>query len=661
MPERPTLLALRALGIGDLLTAVPALRALADAFPRHRRVLAAPRALVPLARLTGAVDAVVDAAPLAPLDAAPVRPDVAVNLHGRGPESHRILLARRPRRLVAFAHAEVPESAAAPVWRAAEHEVRRWCRLLEESGIPADPARLDLSPPATPAPPEVRGSTILHPGAASAARRWPPARWAAVARAERLAGHTVLLTGADEDVAVARAIATAAGLPASAVLAGRTDLGMLAAVVAAAGRVVAGDTGMAHLATALRTPLVVLFGPCSPAEWGPPPDRPWHRVLWAGAYGDPHAATPHPGLLAIRVDDVLAALASLPAPPPRHGRSILPPDATADARPPLPRELQVEVTAACNLRCRMCLVRYRPPLGRLTASMPFAAFRTLVDGLPTLERLTLQGLGEPLLAPDLPAMVGYAAARGIRVGFNTNATLLTRERAARLVDAGLDWLHVSLDGATAGTYESIRDGAAFARVRENVLALVDLLARTGARRPALALVFVAMRRNLQELPDAVRLAAAWGVGTLRVQNLAHGFTDTAPGGGYEAIRAFTAAEALWTEDDDGAARVFAEAEAVARACGVALRLPKIATRPSPRAPGEPGCDWPWRSAYVAHDGRVQPCCMVMGTERALLGDLRQTDFARTWHGPAYAAFRAALRTDAPPAVCRGCALYRGVF
>lgn len=308
MSARPTLLALRALGLGDLLTAVPALRALADALPGHRRVLALPAALAPLALHTGAVDEVVDASPLGPVSVE--RPDVAVNLHGRGPESHRALLATAPGRLIAFACAGVPESAAGPAWREDEHEVRRWCRLLQAHGIPADPARLDLDPPRG-APAWARGATVLHPGAAFAARRWPAERWAAVARAERGAGRRVLVTGSGGEVALATRVAALAGLEPGAVLAGRTSVLDLAAVVAVAGRVVCGDTGVAHLATALRRPSVLLFGPATPAAWGPPDDRPWHRVLWRGRRGDSRAAEVDPGLLAITVGDVVAALQEL--------------------------------------------------------------------------------------------------------------------------------------------------------------------------------------------------------------------------------------------------------------------------------------------------------------------------------------------------------------
>jgi ADP-heptose:LPS heptosyltransferase len=301
------LVVLRALGLGDLLTAAPALRALARAFPDHRRLLAAPRRLAPLVDLLGgAVDEVVHAEPLAPLADELNSPDVAVNLHGRGPESHRVLLAASPRRLIALHNREVPESSGMPLWVAGEHEVERWCRLLRESGIPADPSDLSLAPPPDPVPAFVRHATLIHPGAASEARRWPPERFAEVARAEQRRGRPVVLTGAAAERDLAERIATAAGLPPGCVLAGRTSLRELAAVVAAAGRVLCGDTGVAHLATALGTPSVLLFGPTSPGEWGPRGGP--HAVLWSGGSGDAHAGRPDPGLLRIEPAAVIRAL-----------------------------------------------------------------------------------------------------------------------------------------------------------------------------------------------------------------------------------------------------------------------------------------------------------------------------------------------------------------
>jgi radical SAM protein with 4Fe4S-binding SPASM domain len=333
--------------------------------------------------------------------------------------------------------------------------------------------------------------------------------------------------------------------------------------------------------------------------------------------------------------------------------------------PPLPREAQLEVTGACNLRCRMCLVRYRPPLGRATASLPFERFAAIVDALPGLERLTLQGLGEPLLAPDLVRMVAYAAARGVDVGFNTNATLLTRRMAERLVDAGLGWLHVSLDGASPGTYEGIRDGARFDRLARRVRGLGEVVRARGGERPVLGLVFVAMRRNVAELPDVVRLAAAWGIPAVRVQNLSHSFTDAGGDAAYAGIATFTGAEALWADDADPAGRAaaaaaFDRARDVARELGVTLRLPALEERHRPRRPGTPGCDWPWTSVYVRRDGKVQPCCMLMGEDRGILGDVAGGIDA-VWRSPAYQRFRQELLGDKAPEVCAGCAMYRGVF
>src|SRR4029450_13442480 len=89
-----------------------------------------------------------------------------------------------------------------------------------------------------------------------------------------------------------------------------TSLAELAGLVAHARLVVSGDTGIAHLATAYRTPSVVLFGPVPPRRWGPPPDRPYHRAIWHGTRVDPGDAPGpgvHPALLSIGVGEVLAA------------------------------------------------------------------------------------------------------------------------------------------------------------------------------------------------------------------------------------------------------------------------------------------------------------------------------------------------------------------
>lgn len=307
--SRPTLVILRALGLGDLLTAVPALRAIARAFPAHYRVLAAPVYLAPLVRLCGGIDEVVDAAPLAPLDPSLSNADVAVNLHGRGPQSHRVLLHAKPRSLIAFHHADLPLTTGFPQWRADEHEIDRWCRMLAESGIPADPDDLELA--VTRDDPRSRGAIVVHPGAASESRRWPAERWIDLCKRLRAMGERIVLTGAAEEFRRCRFIARASHLPIDAVLAGRTDLAELAHVVASARAVVCGDTGMAHIATALRTPSVVLFGPTSPQYWGPPPRRVLHRVIWRGTLGDPHAPVVDPGLASITVGEVLAELQML--------------------------------------------------------------------------------------------------------------------------------------------------------------------------------------------------------------------------------------------------------------------------------------------------------------------------------------------------------------
>ena len=295
--DRPTAVLLRPLGLGDLLTGVPAIRAVRAAVPGHRLVLATTAALQPLARLIDVVDDVLVARELEPLDWAGPPPELAVDLHGKGPASHVIVAELKPERLLTFGSPGYP----GPTWYADEHEVHRWCRLVSHCRTNGSSRMRSVVAPVT-------GAAVVHPGAAFAGRRWPADRFAAVARHLAAAGVDVRITGGPGEVALARSVAAAAGLGEDAVLAGRTTSLELAAVIAGARVVVSGDTGVAHLATAYRRPSVVLFGPVSPALWGPPP-RPQHVVLWHGnGTGDPWGTELDPALARITVAEVNEAL-----------------------------------------------------------------------------------------------------------------------------------------------------------------------------------------------------------------------------------------------------------------------------------------------------------------------------------------------------------------
>lgn len=347
---------------------------------------------------------------------------------------------------------------------------------------------------------------------------------------------------------------------------------------------------------------------------------------------------------------------------PDEHRMSLPVLGEAPAEPPA--FLQIEPVGQCNLRCRMCPIQFRkdgPPHGP-PAFMDIGIFHRLVDELPGLKDLQLQGLGEPMMHPRFFEMVEYATARGIRVSTNTNLTLLNDRRAERCVTSGLAALHASLDGATAQTYERIRVGARFDRVTANLAGLMAARRRLGSRTPRVRMVVVAMRMNSAEFPALVRLAHELGIDEVFVQALCHDFGETSLPPQYKPMRAFVEEQTLLNEDPAVIERHFGEARSVAEELGVDLRLPL--TRPRRHAPGTPGperCDWPWTGAYVSYQGLAMPCCMVATPDRIHLGEAARDGIRAVWNGPAYGRFRSELSSDMPPDVCRSCAVYSGTF
>lgn len=334
----PVLLALRALKLGDLLVAVPALHAVRRHRPDHHLVLAVPGWLEPVVDLVDGVDALLPTPGLdAPLPLGPGSVDTVLNLHGNGPESRGMLDALdAPHRLGHRwpPHGTRPALGAGepgapswdgPEWQDGMLERARWARLVTAHGMPADPDEVWLRDPG---PTDRPGATVVHVGAFYGSRAWPVERFAAVARALADDGADVVLTGGTADVPRATEVARLAGLDDHHLLAGRTGLREVAALVAAADLVVSVDTGVAHLASAFATPSVVIFGPAPVEEWGPPPGP--HVVLTDARLrrGDTFGDEPDPALLAVTAADVLDAAR-------RVRRSTATPAATVPAlRPP---------------------------------------------------------------------------------------------------------------------------------------------------------------------------------------------------------------------------------------------------------------------------------------------------------------------------------------
>lgn len=330
----------------------------------------------------------------------------------------------------------------------------------------------------------------------------------------------------------------------------------------------------------------------------------------------------------------------------------------------LPTSIQIEPVGQCNLRCKMCSIQFRkdgPPYSS-PAFMEYETFVNIIDQFSDLQELHLQGLGEPMMHPRFFDMVEYTAKKGIKVTTNSNLTLLNNRRAERCVISGLQCLHISLDGATAETYERIRVRAHFERVVANLERLLAARKLFNSEYPHLKLVMVIMRQNLHELPDIVRFAHRWSLKSIFAQHLCHDFAETSLPSQYIPMREFVQSETLLEEDPQRIEFYFNEARKVARELDIDLRLPH--TRIHLHPPGTPGpkrCNWPWSSAYFSYQGYAMPCCMVSTPDRINFGKISEQRVEEIWNNMRYQEFRDKLSSEKPPEVCHSCSIYRGTF
>lgn len=323
-----------------------------------------------------------------------------------------------------------------------------------------------------------------------------------------------------------------------------------------------------------------------------------------------------------------------------------------EADPPLLRDLKIKLTSLCNLRCAMCGYWENTT----EPSLPTERWKAVLSEAVALgaKKVHFSG-GEVFLRKDFLDLVEHACGAGLKVNMTTNGTLVDREKAKRLLRAGVNAVSISLDGPTEAVHNAVRrrDYAFKSAVRT----ARRLAAGEGKRRVKVRINTVVMRDNFRELPRMVALAARIGAidlvpmpvdekgeGKLRLskRHILEYNREVAPR--VEEARL----KAGWTAPFDRVYPFGVTEEEVRHSKKGLYARGYFQTRT---------CLAPWLHMFAAWDGSVYLCCMTNGRIEAL-GDLRTQSVAEVFLGERYKAVRADFTQGRHLKACRSCDLFR---
>jgi ADP-heptose:LPS heptosyltransferase len=338
----------RALMLGDLLCAVPALRALRAALPQAQiTLIGLPWASEFARRFSMYVDDFmefpgypglperdpqIDKIPGFFAEAQARKFDLAVQLHGSGSYANSVTVMLGAKRNTGFYAVGdyTPDSELFMPYPDRDTEIWRFLRLMKFIGVPSKGDHLEF--PVSPGEAEALNRmpeaarlapytyVCIHPGARLLSRRWGAARFAAVADALSQKGLTVALTGSQTEIPLVAEVQKEMRFP-SVNLAGRTSLGVLAALISRSRMLISNDTGVSHIAAAVKTPSVIVVTGSDPERWAPL-DHELHRVVFSGPldcrpcsyvscpFGMPCASGVSPEHVLSQVRDLLADVRS---------------------------------------------------------------------------------------------------------------------------------------------------------------------------------------------------------------------------------------------------------------------------------------------------------------------------------------------------------------
>lgn len=332
-------------------------------------------------------------------------------------------------------------------------------------------------------------------------------------------------------------------------------------------------------------------------------------------------------------------------------------------------KVYVEPTNACNLDCVTCFRNaWESPLGRMSGET-FAAVMAGVAAIDPRPAVYFGGIGEPLAHHRTLEWIAEAKELGARVELITNGTLLTPATSQALIDAGLDLLWVSIDGATPASYADVRLGAELPNVLANLRHFRTLRKGHKTKKPEIGIAFVAMKRNIADLPAVLKIARQLGALHFSVSNVL-------------PVTESLQDEVLYTESMRSI--TYLASQHMPR-----LSLPKLdfdavtrdalfAAFQSGFAVSYAGANWGGAndvcdyiesgSLTVGWNGDVAPCWPLLHTHgsflhgrphtscRHVVGNVRERTLLDLWRDPDYVAYRARVQGFAfPPCTfCGGC-------
>lgn len=283
-----------------------------------------------------------------------------------------------------------------------------------------------------------------------------------------------------------------------------------------------------------------------------------------------------------------------------------------------PRRLVFELTNACNLNCIMCgrnAADFKPTMFDMDV---FRSFEPLMD---TVEEVTLMGWGEPTIHPCFTEMLKIINQHSARKYFCSNGMNLQKIKDA-VFDYNVDVFAVSLDGATDETNSRIRRGSDIRQITSDLKEIVQIKKERGLAYPWINFVFCAMRSNIKELPDLVRLAAEIGIEEVKVVYLTVFGDDLMQ-------------ESLWGQEEL-VHNVFEEAVRVGEELGIVLKFPHYVGEDVAGEQYHKDCFVSWRDFFLGSDGYVRPC---MSTPKQFFPYEMDKPFMEMWNAPEYQNYR----------------------